>query len=294
MCCLNTPSDSRREHIMQDLQGRTIMITGATDGIGKQAAHELARRGAELILHGRNRTKTENVVAEVRRESGNENVTYVLADFASLAEVRHLADEMKQGHARLDVLVNNAAIGGGKQGDAPREVSRDGHELRLAVNYLAPALLTRLLLPLLRQGNAPRIVNVSSIGQKAIDFDDPMLEEHYDGIDAYCQSKLAQIMFTFDLAEELRSDAITVNALHPASLMNTRMVAETFGEGSARSTVQEGTDVLIYVATSEALNGVTGAYFDQMQEARANPQAYDAEERKKLRELTGALITPFF
>ncbi len=274
---------------MSDLNQRTILITGATDGAGKQTAHDLAERGATLLLHGRDRAKGEATLGDIRRATGNDRLTYYLADFSSLTEVRRLAEELQTDHESLDVLINNAGIGGGKQGEAQREVSNDSYELRFAVNYLAPFLLTRLLLPVLRKGASPRIVNVSSVGQRPIDFDDVMLEHAYDGIDAYCQSKLAQIMFTFDLAEQLRGDGVTVNALHPASLMNTRMVNESFGQGSATSSVAEGAEAIVYVATSSDLSGITGRYFDQQREARANAQAYDSAARKQLRELSEQL-----
>jgi len=159
--------------------------------------------------------------------------------------------------------------------------------LTFAVNYLAPFLLTRLLLPLLRRSAPARIVNVASAGQSPIDFDDVMLERRYDGMRAYAQSKLAQIMFTFDLAEELEGTGVTVNSLHPASLMDTKMVFETFG--SASSDVQEGAEATVYLAASPELEGVTGKYFDGQREARAEDQAYDPEARDRLRRLAEEL-----
>ena len=148
------------------------------------------------------------------------------------------------------------------------------------MNYLSHFLLTGLLLPLLRDSAPSRIVNVASAGQSPIDFDDPMLEKGYDAMGAYTRSKLAQVMFAFELAERLRDTGVTVNALHPASLMNTKMVHDTFGY--TMSTVEEGTEAVIRLAASPELEGVTGCYFDGTQEARANRQAYDAEARKML------------
>jgi NAD(P)-dependent dehydrogenase (short-subunit alcohol dehydrogenase family) len=207
---------------------------------------------------------------------------------SSLAEVRRLAEDLRREHTRLDVLINNAGIGAG--GALPgRCESRDGHELRFAVNYLAGFLLTRLLLPLLKAGAPARIVNVASAGQQAIDFSDCLLTRGYSGRRAYCQSKLAQILFTFDLADELSSAGVTVNALHPATYMDTAMVR---GDGVAPVTsVDEGADAILALARSPEMAGRTGLYFDGLRPSRAAPQAYDAAARTRLRalsfELTG-------
>jgi NAD(P)-dependent dehydrogenase (short-subunit alcohol dehydrogenase family) len=187
------------------------------------------------------------------------------------------------------VLINNAGLGAGPRGSG-RQESADGFELRFAVNYLAPFLLTHLLLPLFRPSAPARIVNVASVGQQPIDFDDVMLEHDYNGLRAYRQSKLALVMFTFDLAEELAGSSVTVNSLHPATLMNTKMVSESSYFGSAMTTVQQGADAVEYLATSPELEGVTGQYFDGKQRARANSQAYDREARRRLRTLSEQLV----
>ncbi|MQB02428.1 MAG: SDR family NAD(P)-dependent oxidoreductase, partial [Actinobacteria bacterium] len=186
---------------------------------------------------------------------------------------------------------NNAGIGGGKAG-SPREESVDGYELRFAVNYLAPFLLTNRLLPLLRRSAPARIVSIASAGQAPIDFTDVMLRRGYDGWRAYRQSKLAQVIFTFELAERLRADGergVTVNALHPATFMNTKMVHERVGY--ALSTVEDGVEATLRLAISPDLDGVTGRYFDRLKEARADDQAHDPEARRRLwrlsEELTG-------
>ena len=191
---------------------------------------------------------------------------------------------MRLDHDRLDVLVNNAGIGAGKQGEMRRETSRDGYELRFAVNYLATFLIAELLLPLLKDSAPSRIVNVASAGQSPINFNDPMLERGYDGMRAYSQSKLAQIMYTFELAERLEETGVTVNALHPASLMDTKMVSEWFGY--TMSSVEQGAEAVERLAISSELEGVTGRYFDGKREARADPQAYDPEARKRLWDLS--------
>lgn len=272
---------------MRDVDEAVILITGATDGLGKLTAHDLAAAGATVLLHGRDPERGEAVVREIREETGNDKLRYYLADLSSLEQVRRLADEIRADHDRLDVLINNAGVGAGERGASERSLSQDGYELRLAVNYLAPFLLTYLLLPLLREAAPARIVNVASAGQSPIDFDDVMLEQGYDGMQAYAQSKLALIMFTFDLAEELEATGVTANCLHPASLMDTKMVFETFG--SASSSVREGADATTYLAVSPELEGVTGRYFDGQREARADEQAYDPEARSRLRRLSEEL-----
>jgi NAD(P)-dependent dehydrogenase (short-subunit alcohol dehydrogenase family) len=272
----------------QAVKNQVILVTGATDGLGKQVARDLAAQGATVLLHGRSREKGEATLQEIRDATGNQKLMYYNADLSSLDAVRGLAEEIKADRDRLDVLINNAGIGSGAR-PAGRETSVDGYELRFAVNYLAPFLLTYRLLPLLRRSTPARIVNVASVGQQPIDFDDVMLEDGYDGLRAYRQSKLAQVMFTFDLAEELSESGITVNSLHPASLMNTKMVLETDYFGGPMSTVEEGAHAVEYLATSPELDAVTGEYFNGEHRARANAQAYDKEARHRLRMLSQEL-----
>jgi NAD(P)-dependent dehydrogenase (short-subunit alcohol dehydrogenase family) len=271
---------------MRPVDEQTILVTGATDGLGRALARELAARGATVLLHGRTKARLEDTRREIVEATGSDRLHTYLADLASLEQVRRLGREVGGDQERLDVLVNNAGIGG----DGPRQQSADGHELRLAVNYLAPFLLTELLLPLLRRSAPARIVNVASVGQVPIDFDDVMLERHYDALRAYRQSKLAQIMFTFELAERLRAageSGVTVNALHPATLMNTKMALETFGY--AMSTIEDGVEATLRLAVAPELEGVSGRYFDRLDDARANPQAYDADARGRLWRLSAAL-----
>lgn len=264
---------------MRSVEEAVILVTGATDGLGKQVAHDLAQKGATVLLHGRDPGRSEAAVREIRKGTGNDDLRYYLADFSSLGQVRQLAEEIQADHDRLDVLINNAGIFAKE-----RTVTGDGYELTFAVNYLAPFLLTHRLLPLLRASAPARIVNVASAGQSPIDFDDVMLERRYEGMRAYAQSKLALVMFTFDLAEELGSTGVSVNCLHPATLMNTKMVFEAFGRAS--SEVQEGADATVYLAAAPELEGVTGKYFDGRREARPHEQAYDPEARARLRRLS--------
>ncbi|MBA2883121.1 NAD(P)-dependent dehydrogenase (short-subunit alcohol dehydrogenase family) [Desulfosalsimonas propionicica] len=275
----------------QGVGSKTILITGATDGLGKKAALDLACQKARVILHGRSREKGKTVVEEIRDTSGNPEISYYTADFSSLDEVRTLAGQIRADQKRLDVLINNAGIGPG-EAKSRRQESRDGHELRFAVNYLATFLLTHRLLPLLRESVPSRIVNVASAGQQAIDFDDVMLENGYDGLRAYRQSKLAMILFTFDLAEQLKDSAISVNCLHPATLMPTNMVLETDYFSGSMDAVDQGAEAVQYLAASPELEGVTGAYFNGKMRAEPMAQAYDTQARQKLRELSRELTRP--
>ncbi|MFC8723133.1 SDR family NAD(P)-dependent oxidoreductase [Kitasatospora sp. NPDC057198] len=271
---------------MTPIEEQTVLITGATDGLGRALARELAARGATLVLHGRSRERGEALLAELRAETGNDRVSYLLADFARLSDVHALAERVA-GLERLDVLVNNAGIGV----EHTRRESRDGHELTFQVDYLAGYVLAVRLAPLLARSAPARIVNVSSAGQAPIDFDDVMLRRRWDGGQAYCQAKLAQIMLTFDLAEALAGTGVTVNALHPASYMPTKMVVGLF---TPRSTVAEGVGNTLRLVADPALDGVTGRYFDRSDETRAAGQAYRSDARARLRELSGELTgVPF-
>jgi NAD(P)-dependent dehydrogenase (short-subunit alcohol dehydrogenase family) len=260
---------------------RTIVITGATDGLGKGIATELAPTGARLILHGRNEEKGQALLEELRPIATGE-LEWRRADFASLDQVRWLGDDLDE-EERLDVLVNNAGIGTA----GPREESEDGYELTFAVNYLAPFLLTRQLLPLLRKTAPSRIVNISSAGQAPIDFDDVMLERGYSGVQAYCQSKLALVMLTFDLAEELEGSGVTANCLHPGTYMPTNMVRQAGIEPV--TPLEDGIAATMRLITSPEVEGINGHYFDGTSESAPHPQAEDPEARKRLRELSSEL-----
>ena len=277
---------------MKDIKDSIILVTGSTDGIGMLTAKGLAAKGATVLLHGRDPQKGEMVQRELQGAVRGGRFQYYNADLSSLAEVVKLAQMISNDHSRLDVLVNNAGIGEGEQGHQIREMSKDGFELRFAVNYLAPFLLTHILIPLLRRSAPSAIVNISSISQRQIDFYDLMLERHYDPQTAYGQSKLALVMLTIDLAEELKDDGISVNAVHPGNLLNTKMVREAFGHGWGDP--QEGADAVINVVTSPSLEGLTGRFFAQGYETTAHPQAYDPHARMMLRELSLGFTRAFY
>jgi NAD(P)-dependent dehydrogenase (short-subunit alcohol dehydrogenase family) len=257
----------------------TILVTGATDGLGRALATRLAGEGATVIAHARSEERGREALADLLDGPGD--VRLVAGDLASLSAVRALADQVPD---RLDVLVNNAGIGFG----GGREESADGYELRFAVNYLAGFVLASLLRDRLVASAPARIVNVASAGQQAIDFDDVMLERGYDGARAYRQSKLAQIMHAFDLAEELAGSGVTATALHPATFMDTKMVVDA--GGTPASTVQEGLEATWRLVADPSVEGVTGAYFNGTREVRADAQAYDLDARRRLRELSQRLV----
>ena len=269
------------------MDGKTVLITGSTDGVGRYVATQLATAGAKVLIHGRDRARAKTLSDEIKRAGGGEPVFYQ-ADLSSLADTRKLADAVLADHRRLDVFISNAGIGSQNNGPA-RQTSADGHELRFAVNYLSGFLLAHRLLPLLKASAPSRIVNVASLGQYPIDFDDVMITKGYNGSRAYAQSKLSQIMFTIDLAEALKGSGVTVNSLHPATYMNTTMVRA--GGITPMSTVEQGGEAILHLVTGDDVVNKSGLFFNGMNEAKANPQAYDAEARKRLRalslELTG-------
>jgi NAD(P)-dependent dehydrogenase (short-subunit alcohol dehydrogenase family) len=257
----------------------TVLVTGATDGLGKALAARLAGEGASVLAHARNEQRGREALGALLDGPGD--VRLVVGDLASLRAVRALADQVPD---RLDVLVNNAGIGFA----GPRMESADGYELRFAVNYLAGFLLTALLRDRLLAAAPARLVNVASLGQQAIDFDDVMLENGYDGARAYRQSKLAQIMHAFDLAAQLEGTGVTATALHPATFMATKMVTDA--GVTPLTTVEQGLEATWRLVADPAVEGVTGVFFDGTSEARADAQAYDAAARRRLRELSERLV----
>ncbi len=268
---------------MRAIEETVVLITGATDGLGRGVARDLHARGAQVLLHGRNGEKLDALSAELG------GAPTFQADLASLDEVRSLAAEVERTTPALHVLISNAGIGGGAPELTTRQESKDGHELRLAVNHLAGFLLTLRLLPLLRRSKPARVVLVASLGQSPMDFDDPMLERGYSGSRAYGQSKLAQITTGFELAERLDPAEVTVTSLHPSTYMPTKMVLES--RGSSVDSLEDGVAATVRLAIDPELEGVSGRFYDRQREMSPDPQATDPEARERLwalsLELTG-------
>jgi retinol dehydrogenase-14 len=275
------------------MDGKVVLITGGTSGIGKAAATALAGMGAEVVVTGRNRQKGEDAVEEIRRESGNDKVSLLLADLAVQAEIRRLAREFEASHDRLDVLVNNAGAFKTRRTETP-----DGIEMTLAVNHLAPFLLTNLLLDLLKESAPSRIINVSSDAQRLgkIDLDDLQSERRYRAFPVYGKSKLANIMFTYELAERLHDTGVTANCMHPGS------VNTDFGKGERGVSMllfrafkpfmrspEKGADTLVYLAASPDVEGMTGRYFIDREVTNSSEESYDETLRKKLWEASEEL-----
>src|SRR6201992_165335 len=269
------------------MDGKTALITGSTDGVGRYVAAKLAAMGAKVLIHGRDKERAKTLIDEIGRDRHAAPSVYQ-ADPSAMAGTRELAKAVMADHKRLDLFISNAGIGSRTQG-AERRTSADGHELRFAVNYLSGFLLAHLLLPTIKASAPSRIVNVASLGQHPIDFDDVMITKGYNGGRAYSQSKLSQIMFTIDLGNELKGSGVTVNSLHPATYMNTTMVRE--GGITPISTVEQGGEAILHLAVGDDVADKSGLFFNGMNRAEANAQAYDAAARKRLRalslELTG-------
>ncbi len=266
------------------MKDKTILVTGATDGIGRQTALELAQRGAHVLLHGRNPKRAPAVLAELRHRTGNERLEYLNADFAALAEVRALAEAVLARYDRLDALINNAGVF-----MPQRQLSRDGLELTFAVNHLAPFLLTNSLLPRLKRSAPARIVIVSSTTHQGehLDFDDLQSEQRYDGYTAYARSKLANVLFTYALAERLKGTGVTANALHPGAV-STKLLHAGWGAGGA--SVAAGAATPVYLATAPEVEGVTGRYFANQRPTRSAPATYDRALQERLWAASEALV----
>ncbi|MBM4187497.1 MAG: SDR family NAD(P)-dependent oxidoreductase [Gemmatimonadetes bacterium] len=267
---------------LPDLSGKVALITGSTDGLGRDVARRLAAAGARVLITGRSAERGDSLVAEIAR-SGKGSAKFYQADLASLAEARRLADLVTRDTRRLDLLINNAGIGW--VFDSTRKLSPDGFEMHFAVNYLSHYLLTKRLLPLVVASAPARIINVSSGSQTAIDFDDPQMEKGYNGGRGYAQSKLAQVMMTIDMAPALEKQGVLTYSLHPATTMATTMARLL--NVKPRSTIAEGVESVINaIVTTEP----TGTFFNQLKPWKANAQAYDAAAREKLRALSDRLI----
>ncbi|HCF87120.1 MAG TPA: short-chain dehydrogenase [Ktedonobacter sp.] len=276
------------------LEGKICFVTGSTSGIGKVTARELADRGATVVLVSRNRAKGEAIQAEIKQATGNQHVDLLVADLSLLEDVRRLATEFQQTYPHLHLLVNNAGCAYPR-----RTLTSEGLEATLAVNYLAPFLLTELLLDTLKASAPARIVNVSSAQHTnaSIEFDNLQSEKKYANLRSYNQAKLALLLWTYELARRLEGTGVTVNALHPG------ITATNFPSGMTGAaawvmrlskpfllTPEKGAQTTLYLATSPEVEGVTGKYFVKSQETKSSNGSYDQTVGSRLWEVTEQLV----
>jgi len=278
------------------MSGRMCMVTGATGGIGKVTAQALAQQGATVIVVGRNRAKTVATAEQITRQTGNPSVECLLADLSVQGEIRRLAEEFKAQHDRLHVLVNNAGAF-----FMSRQESADGIEMTFALNHLGYFLLTNLLLDVIKASAPARIINVSSAAHEnaQIDFADLQGERKFSGWQAYGQSKLANVLFTYELARRLEGTGVTANALHPG-FVATSFGANNFGlvgRGVKRVmnlvagiSPEEGAETSIYLATSPEVEGITGKYFVKKKAVRSSKASYDEEAARRLWEVSAEMV----
>jgi NAD(P)-dependent dehydrogenase (short-subunit alcohol dehydrogenase family) len=279
------------------LEGKVCLITGATSGIGKATATALAVQGAEVIVAGRNQHKAEDTVRWIRSETGNDAIQYLLADFSDLQQVRELARSCKERYPRLNVLVNNA----GAYFNRRRETAY-GVEMTLLVNHLAPFLLTNLLLETLQASTPARIVNVSSGGHRygTMDFDDLAFRRGYFGMRAYARSKLANLLFTYELARRLDAQTVTANAMNPQHVAtdmwrtNFPIVgpALKWAMGLVAQTPEQGADTVVYLSSSADVEGVSGQYYVEREPVESSPLSYDQGVAQRLWKISLALTSP--
>jgi NAD(P)-dependent dehydrogenase (short-subunit alcohol dehydrogenase family) len=268
------------------LEGKTCLITGATSGIGKEIALGLAKMGATVVISGRNRDRCEAAMQEIRAKTNSASVSYLVADLSSQASVRQLAKDYAAAHRRLDILVNNAGVFLAK-----RATTVDGIEYTLAVNHLAPFLLTNLLIDTIKTSSPARIITTSSIAHRGarIDFRDIQFEKSYSGIRAYGQSKLANILFTKELARRLAGTGVTANCFHPGAVRTNLLQGNPWhyrliwnAAGSFFLSPEEGADTGVYLSSSPDVEEVTGKYFVKRRQEEPSREASDMEAAAKL------------
>lgn len=263
---------------------KVALLTGATDGMGRVVAPKLGKAGFQVVAHGRDAARGKALVDEIKSAGGS--AEFMACDLASLKDIRRFAAEVNKKFDKIHLLINNAGIGTGPHQNL-REVTVDGIETRFAINYLSIFLLTRLVLDKVIAAAPSRIVNVASDGQMEINFDNLQLEHNYSGEEAYCRAKVAEIMFTWDLAEELRDKGVTVNTMHPGSYMDTTMVRHL--NRPPVESLDMGANYLFELATHEKFDGHTGRYINRGVDMPAHKQTYDLEARAKLREISKKL-----
>lgn len=278
----------------KSMQGKICLVTGSTSGIGKVTARELANKGASVVLVSRSREKGEATQAEIKQATGNQDVELLVADLSLLEDVRRLATEFQQTHDHLHLLVNNAGCA-----YPTRTLTSDGLEATLAVNYLAPFLLTELLLDTLKASAPARIINISSAQHvnASIEFDNLQGEKKYTNLGSYNQAKLAVLLWTYELARQLEGTGVTVNALHPgivasnfvAGMVGVPAVVMKLGKPFLL-TVEQGAQTTLYLATSSDVDGVSGKYFVKSQEKKSSAGSYDQAVGSRLWEVTEQLV----
>ena len=280
----------------RSLKGKTVVITGGNTGIGKETAVDLAARGARVIIGCRNLEKGRKALKEIQEQSGNENIFLEKLDLASLESVRTFADKVVNSEPRLDILINNAGVMA-----CPYQKTEDGFEMQFGVNHLGHFLLTMLLLDHLKQSQPSRIVNVSSLahrmGNGKINFDDIHYEKSYSSWGAYCNSKLANVLFTRELSKRLEGSHVTVNALHPGAV-STELQRHSFLSSAIMyplrwytfKTAEQGAQTAIHCAVSEEMEGVSGKYLRDCAIVEPSKGAQDDAAAKKLWEVSMKLV----
>jgi NAD(P)-dependent dehydrogenase (short-subunit alcohol dehydrogenase family) len=268
---------------MKTMQEKTILVTGSTDGIGKQTALDLARMGAHVIVHGRTIPRTEEAAQDIARQSGA-LVDFVTGDYASLAQVRQIAGQILTKTNRLDVLINNAGTYMGE-----RHLTDDGFEMTWQINHLAPYLLTTLLVDRLKNCAPARVVTVASMthAYAKLDYENLQGEREYKGSRAYSLAKLGNVMTTFYLSEKLAGSGVTVNCLHPG-VVDTKLLRASYNIPGIST--ENGAKTSVYLASSPEVEGVTGKYFDDCKEAAPSPVSLDAVERQRFMEVTNRML----
>ncbi len=261
------------------MKSKIVVITGSTDGIGKQTALDLAKMGARIIIHGRNPEKVHKIAEKIKEVTKNNEIDTVIADLADFDQIRNMSQILHEKYDHLDILINNAGMLAKR-----RIIDAKGIEKTFAVNYLAPFMLTNLLLDLLKTGKKSRIINVSSqVQAEIIDFENLQGEKKFGAFKSYGISKSCLIMFSYELAEKLKKTKITVNCLHPGMIrtkMNFRMLGKSISEGAKTS---------VYCASSPDLENVTGKYFNNSNSEKSAEITYDEQIRKKLWEISERL-----
>lgn len=269
---------------MKRVEEMVVLVTGSTDGIGKETAGRLAGMGATVLVHGRARQRADDALEELREETGSGRMSAVVGDLSSMGGTRGISEQVQAEHGRLDVLINNAGIVAEEHTE-----TEDGHELTFAVNHLAPFLLTNLLLDALKRAAPSRVVTVSSElhARARMEFDDPGLARDWGPRKAYNQSKLANVMFTYELARRLEGTGVTANAMHPG-VVGTKLLRRGFGARGSSAT--GAAEALVYLATSPEMEGVTGRYFRKGQEASSSPASLDEKAQRRLWEMSVGMV----